>query len=240
MKLILQLALWVLIIFFGWKLYSSIIGPVEFNEKRDARYAKVIKNLKDVRDAELAHKEITGKFTGSFDSLVRFIDTAQFAITQRRDTSYADEKKNKAYGLNAKTGGYILEAVLIDTLDYVSVKERTFNNTDRYKTMMIIPLEEEGITDTIELRVGEVIKNQGRKNEKAYSAFEARISKKIILEGLDKDLINQEQQVVSVEGVNGAFVKVGSLEEVDTLETGQKYMTLFQITPKMKKAKMKK
>ena len=59
-------------------------------------------------------------------------------------------------------------------------------------------------------------KNQGRKNEKAYSAFEARISKKIILEGLDKDLINQEEQVVSVEGVNGAFVKVGSLEEVDT------------------------
>jgi hypothetical protein len=240
MKLILQLALWVLIIFFGWKLYSSIIGPVEFNEKRDARYAKVIKNLKDVRDAELAHKEITGKFTGSFDSLVRFIDTAQFAITQRRDTSYADEKKNKAYGLNAKTGGYILEAVLIDTLDYVSVKERTFNNTDRYKTMMIIPLEEEGITDTIELRVGEVIKNQGRKNEKAYSAFEARISKKIILEGLDKDLINQEEQVVSVEGVNGAFVKVGSLEEVDTSGNWPKIYDAVPDNTKNEKSKNEK
>jgi hypothetical protein len=45
MKLILQLVLWVLIIFIGWKLYSSIIGPVEFNENSDARYAKVIKNL---------------------------------------------------------------------------------------------------------------------------------------------------------------------------------------------------
>ena len=82
--------------------------------------------------------------------------------------------------------------------------------------MMNLPLEQEGITGVIELVAGEVIKNQGRKNEKAYSAFEARISKKIVLEGLDKDLINQEEQVVSVEGVNGAFVKVGSLEEVDT------------------------
>ena len=216
MKLILQLVLWVLIIFLGWKLYSSIIGPVEFNEKRDARYAKVIKNLKDVRAAELAHKEITGKFTGSFDSLVRFLDTAQFANVQRRDTSYADEKKNKAYGLDAKTGGYILEVVLLDTLGFTSVRDSIFGGTDRYKTMMNLPLQQEGITGVIELVSGKVIKNQGRKNEKAYSAFEARISKKIILEGLDKDLINQEEQVVSVEGVNGAFVKVGSLEEVDT------------------------
>lgn len=211
MKLILQLVLWVLIIFLGWKLYSSIIGPVEFNEKRDARYAKVIKNLKDVRAAELAHKEITGKFTGSFDSLVRFLDTAQFANVQRRDTSYADEKKNKAYGLDAKTGGYILEAVLLDTLGFTAVRDSIFGGTDRYKTMMNLPLDQEGITGVIELRVGKIIKNRN-----TYSAFEARVSKKIVLEGLDKDLINQEQQVVSVEGVNGAFVKVGSLDEIDT------------------------
>ena len=31
-----------------------------------------------------------GKFSGSFDSLVQFLDTAQYAITERRDTSFAD------------------------------------------------------------------------------------------------------------------------------------------------------
>lgn len=211
MKLILQLVLWVLIIFLGWKLYSSIIGPVEFNEKRDARYAKVIKNLKDIRAAELAHKEITGKFTGSFDSLVRFIDTAQFANIQRRDTSFADEKKNRAYGLDPKTGGYILEKVLIDTLGYTPVKDSLFGGTDSYKTMMNLPLEAEEISGTIELRAGEVIKNKN-----TYSAFEARVAKKVVLEGLDKDLLQQEEQVVSVEGVNGAFITVGSLEDIDT------------------------
>ena len=143
--------------------------------------------------------------------MVRFIDTAQFANVQRRDTSYADEKKNKAYGLDPKTGGYILEVVLLDTLGFTAVRDSIFGGTDRYKTMMNLPLEQEGITGVIELRAGEVVKNRN-----TYSAFEARVSKKIVLEGLDKDLINQEQQVVSVEGVNGAFVKVGSLEEIDT------------------------
>jgi hypothetical protein len=211
MKLILQLVLWVTIIFLGWKLYSSILGPVEFNEKRDARYAKVIKNLKDVRAAQLAHKEIVGTFTGSFDSLVRFLDTAQFANVQRRDTSYADEKKNKAYALDAKTGGYILEVVLLDTLGFTPVRDSIFGGTDRYKTMMNLPLEAEGISGTVELKVGEIVKNRN-----TYSAFEAKISKKIVLKGLDKDLINQEQQVVSVEGVNGAYISVGSLNEIDT------------------------
>ena len=212
MKLIIQLVLWVLIIFLGWKLYSAIIGPVEFNEKRDARYAKVIKNLKDVRAAELAHKEITGKFTGSFDSLVRFLDTAQFANVQRRDTSYADEKKNKAYGLDAKTGGYILEAVLLDTLGFTAVRDSIFGGTDRYKTMMNLPLQQEGITGTIELVSGEVIKNQGRKNEKAYSAFVARISKKIILEGLDKDLIK-----TVAENTNLPVIGSGGARDIDDI-----------------------
>jgi hypothetical protein len=143
--------------------------------------------------------------------LVRFLDTAQFANIQRRDTSYADEKKNLAYGLDSKTGGYILETVLLDTLGFTSVRDSIFGGTDRYKTMMNLSLELEGITGTVELKVGEIIKNRN-----TYSAFEARIAKKVVLEGLNKDLIQQEEQVVSVEGVNGAFISVGSLEEIDT------------------------
>ncbi|GER60496.1 hypothetical protein [Patiriisocius marinus] len=209
MKLIIQLVLWVLIAFLAWQLYSSIIGPVKFNEKRDARYAKVIDNLKDIRSAELAFKEINGKFTGSFDSLIRFIDTAQFARVQRRDTFYADEKKNRAFGLDAKTGGYILEETLIDTLGFTPIKDSLYGGTDRYKRMMKIPVE--GVDAEFELKAGVVIKN-----DDPYSAFEAKVAKDVILGDLDKDLLSQEKMVVSVEGVNGKYIKVGSLETVDT------------------------
>ena len=206
MKLVLQLLLWLVIIFLGWKLFNSVNGPVEFNKIKEVRYAKVIKNLKDIKAAEMAYNEITGSFTGDFDSLVRFIDTAQFANVERRDTSYADVAKNRAFGI---TEGYFIEAVVLDTLGFTPVKDALYEGSERYKTMMNIPVE--GIDARFELQSGKL-----EKSGAVYSVFEAKISKDIILEGLDPDLIVQEKQVVSVEGVNGASIKVGSMTEVDT------------------------
>ena len=54
------------------------------------------------------------------------------------------------------------------------------------------------------------------RNGTVYQVFEARASKDIILAGLDADLIAQEKQVNSVDGVNGPFIKVGSMDEVNT------------------------
>ncbi len=206
MKLVIQLILWVVIIVLGYLLYNSISGPIEFNKVKEARYVKVINKLKDIKAAELAHQEITGSFTGSFDSLVRFIDTAQFAIVQRRDTSYPDVVKNKAFGL---TEGYFIEETILDTLGFTPVRDSLFGGTDRYKQMMKIPIE--GVDAEFELRAGKL-----NKSGTFYSVFEARAPKDIILGDLDKDLLAQEKQVVSVDGVNGAYIKVGSMDEVDT------------------------
>ena len=206
MKLVLQLLLWLVIIFLGWKLYNSVNGPVEFNKIKEVRYAKVIRSLKDIKAAEMAHNEITGKFTGSFDSLIRFIDTAQFANVERRDTSYADVVKNRAFGIKE---GYFIEDVVLDTLGFTPVKEALYDGTDRYKTMMNIPVE--GVDDQFELQAGKL-----EKTGAIYSVCEASVSKEVIMKDLDPDLIVQEKQVVSVEGVNGPSLKVGSMTEVDT------------------------
>jgi hypothetical protein len=206
MKLVIQIVLWIVIIFLGWKLWNSVMGPVEFNKVKEARYAKVIKNLKDIQAAELAHKEITGSFTGDWDSLISFIDTAKFAITQRRDTSYADVAKNKAFGISE---GYFIEESLIDTLGFTPVKDSLYGSTDRYKTMMNVPVE--GVDAKFDLKAGKIVKNDA-----TYSVFEAKVSKEVILGDLDKDLLMQEMQVQSVDGVNGPDIKVGSLEEVNT------------------------
>ncbi len=206
MKLVIQIVLWIVIIFLGWKLWNSVMGPVEFNKIKEARYVKVIQNLKDIQAAELAHKEITGSFTGDWDSLVNFIETAKFANTQRRDTSYADVAKNKAFGIS---DGYFIEESLIDTLGFTPVKDSLYGNTDRYKTMMNVPVE--GVNAKFDLKSGKIVKNDA-----TYSVFEAKVSKKVILADLDKDLVTQEMQVQSVDGVNGPDIKVGSLEEVNT------------------------
>lgn len=209
MKIILQIVLWIAIIFLGYKLYGSITGPIEFNKIKEARYKKIIVNLQDIQAAQLAHQEINGSFTGSFDSLIRFIDTAKYAITQRRDTSYPDVAKNKAFGLDPQTGGYITEAIIVDTLRYASVKDSLYRGTDRYKTMMNVPVE--GIDAKIEMQAGKYMKN-----DIEYSVFEAKVAKTAVLSDLDKDLMAQELQVISVDGVNGTHIKVGSMDEVNT------------------------
>src|SRR5690606_29649975 len=171
MKLVIQIVLWIVIIFLGWKLYNSVMGPVKFNEIKEARYAKVIQNLKDIQAAELAHKEITGEFTGNWDSLINFIETAKFAITQRRDTSFADVAKNRAFGIDA---GYFIEESLIDTLGFMPVKDSLYGTSNRYKTMMNVPVE--GVNAKFDLKAGKIVKNDA-----TYSVFEVKVAKEKIL-----------------------------------------------------------
>jgi hypothetical protein len=209
MKRIIHLVLWIVIIFLAYMLYKSVIGPVEFNKIKKARYAKVIDNLKDIRAGELAFQELTGSFTGNFDSLVQFIDTAEFAITVRRDTSYPDVVKNRAFGLDPQKGGYYIEDIIIDTLDFYPVRDSLYGGTDRYKSMMNVPIE--NVDAQFELEAGKL-----DKNGTLYSVFEAKVAKDVILSDQDKDLLSQENETVSVDGVNGAFIRVGSMNDVDT------------------------
>ena len=74
LKPVLTIVLWALIAFLGYQTFHSIYGPIQFNKEKNKRYAIVIESLKDIRDAQLAHKQVTGKFAGNFDNLIQFID----------------------------------------------------------------------------------------------------------------------------------------------------------------------
>ena len=203
-KPVLNILLWIIIIFLGYQTYHSIYGPIQFNKVKQKRYAQVIESLKDIRDAELAHKQVTGKFTDSFDNLIKFIDTAEYTITQRRDSTILDEALTKLYRVDT-----FKDIVVIDTLDFVPVKDSLFKNSDRYKTMMNVPVGKPGAK--FELKAGLLDQNNIK-----IPVFEASVKKDIILYGQDKDLLVQENQVVSVDGVNGNALKVGSMTEVKT------------------------
>ncbi|MDR6300732.1 hypothetical protein [Mesonia maritima] len=203
MRLVIQLVLWAVIGVLGYLTFMSVYDPIQFNKIKEARYQKVIDRLKDIRKAELAHKEVTGKFTGDFDSLVRFIDTAEFTITQRRDTSYLDKEYQKNYGVDK-----MIQDVIIDTIGSTPVKDSLFKNSDRYKKMMYVPTTDD---KKFKLQAGTVYKNNSN-----IPVFEVKVSKDVILADQDPDEVSQEKQVVSVDGVNGEYLKVGSMEEVNT------------------------
>lgn len=201
-KPVLNLVLWGLIVYLAYITFMSVYGEIQFNQLKNKRYAVVIERLIDVRNAELAHKEVTGSYTDSFENLIRFIDTAQFAITQRRDSTYVDEELTKRYG-GVETFATV---VVIDTLRYDSVKDSLFKGSDRYKTMMNVGIGKPG--EKFVLKAGTL---------DDIPVFEASVDKAVILHDQDPNLVAKEKQVVSVDGVNGPTLRVGSMEEIKTV-----------------------
>ena len=199
-------SLWVLILVFASLLFKSIYNEIKFDEVKNARYQVVIKNLKDIRDTQLAHRTVKGVFQDNWDSLVKFIEIDSFTITQRRDSSVLDKEMTKRYG-GVKT---YKDIVIVDTLGLVSVKDSLFGFDDRYLRMMNVPFSKNDQT-RFELKAGFL--NQ---NGIDIPVFESFVRKRVILHDQSLNLVLKENQVQSVDGVNGPTLKIGSMNEVNT------------------------
>jgi hypothetical protein len=70
MKLIINIVLLLLIVLMGYFLVASIQEPIEFEEVKLAREAKVVDRLMDVRTSQELYRDITGQFAGTFDTLL--------------------------------------------------------------------------------------------------------------------------------------------------------------------------
>ena len=206
LKPVLNLVLWAVVIFLGYLTFNSVYGEIKFNKLKDQRYKKVIVKLQDIRDAQLAHRTVTGKFAGDFDNLVKFIDTAEFTIIQRRDTSVIDAELTKRFGGVETTR----DIVIVDTLGTVPVKDSLFKTDTRYKNMMNLPKGIGPASGTkFDLKAGKL-------KESGIAVFEASVEKKEILADQPKNLISKEVEVMSVDGVRGPTLRVGSMDEAET------------------------
>jgi len=202
MKIALQAVLWILAIFFSYKIYDSINGPINFNKVKNIRYAEVINKLKLIRKAQIAYKDVKGIYSNNFDSLVKFIDEGIFTLIEKRDSSYMEY--DRTYRIDM-----LREVVVIDTLGYFPVKDSLFKDSDAYKSFAKVPVS--GIEAEFEINADIVDKNGFQ-----VPVFEVKVDKKIVLYDQNKDLLKQENETVSVDGVNGPSIILGSLTEVST------------------------
>jgi type II secretory pathway pseudopilin PulG len=202
MKTIIQIVLWIACIALGYLIFRSVTGPIEFKKIKQQRFDKVISVMKDIRNSQEAYKTVNGKFANDFQSLIAFVDTGKYTITQQRDSSYMEFDRN--YGIDL-----LKEITIIDTLGFVAVKDSIFKGDDRYKSMMNVPYAQGG--ETFEMKAG-IVEKSGYK----APVFEVKVKKDIILYDQPKDLLARENSQVSVEEVNGPEIKVGSLTEVST------------------------
>jgi hypothetical protein len=203
MKLGIQVVLWIASIFFVYKIYDSISGPITFNQTKIKRYSKVINVMKDIRTAQIAHKDVKGVYANNFDSLIKFIDEGIFTLLEKRDSSYLEY--DRTYRIDM-----LREVIVTDTLGFVAVKDSLFQTSDRYKKMSNIPIE--GLQDSVFKITSTIINKNGYK----VPVFEVKVSKNTLLFDQDQDLVKQENETVSVDGVNGPEIILGSLTNVST------------------------
>lgn len=201
LKPFINIVLWALIIFLGYITYMSVYKEIKFNELKVERYKTVIDRLVDIRDSQLAYKEVKGEYAGSFDKLIDFIEKDSIPITQRRDTLVLDVERTRAFG-GVET---MKTLTLIDTLNYWNVKDSIFKGDTRYKTMADVGVGEPGAK--FKLQAGKLDQ---------IPVFEASVDKAIVLFDQEKYLVDNEKEAFSIAGVKGESVKIGSMEEVNT------------------------
>lgn len=210
LKIGLSVALWAISILFAYLIYQSIQAPIEFDKLKEKRYQVAVNKFLDIKAAQLAYKAVKGKYTADLDSLVQFIENEKFTIIERRDTSIIDLEKNRAYGLTVDasgTGGYFKDIVVTKELGKVSIKDSLFKGSDRYKKLNIVKVGD--IETKIEMKAGFI-----QREDLKIPVFEAKLDKSTLLTDQDPNLVAKEKKVVSVEGINGEFISLGSMEEV--------------------------
>lgn len=183
--------------YLGYKIYYGVIGNIEFHQEKEKRFAKVINNLKIIRKANLDYRKAKGVYTNNFDSLVKFIKHDSFPeISVREEFKTVIDR-----GVSTE-----VEFKVVDTIGFTRV-------IDGYKginfeKMMYVP----GL-ENVRFQLDTASVEKGAAAIKT-SVFEAKIDKKMVLEGMDKNLIAQEITVFSVDQVRGEYISVGNLENV--------------------------
>lgn len=72
-RIIIQIALVAFIIVLAYMVWDTIETPIKFDKEKNVRYEEVVTRLKDIREAQLAFKNVNERFCGDWDSLIAFI-----------------------------------------------------------------------------------------------------------------------------------------------------------------------
>jgi len=198
MKRIIQLVLFVLIVALGYLLVESILSPIRFKKEQIKRYDAVVQNLKDIRTAQNAFKDVYGRYTGSFDTLITFVKTDSIPVVFKKG-EIPEEMLGKMTEKEA-----IAQGIIVRDTNYVTVLDSLFGAQYPIDSLSLIPYSQ---SKKFTMAAGEVVTGSKLK----VKVFEAKAPSKYILHDLDK------QQVVNLnDGLDYPGLKVGSLTEPNT------------------------
>ena len=203
MRRVIQVLFVVIIIILGYLIVESIMEPIRFNKEVAVRESATIERLIDIREAQKAYKDIHKRYTGSFDTLIAFVDTNSFAVVKA--IGEIPEEWLEELGFEKAREKALDEGVISRETTLVPVLDSLFGAGFAADSLRFVPFTE-GVEFTMES--GEILTSSNL----TVQVVEVSTLYDDLLNGLDKQLVvNYKDERMKIVGFEG--VKFGSLEE---------------------------
>ena len=203
MRTVIQVLLFIVAVALTYLIYQSIQKPISFEKERNERYAVTIERLKDIRKAQLAFKDVNGRFTGSWDTLINFVKYDSIRIV-RKIGNLTDSMVEK--GLTERKA-LQMGLIVRDTIRE-SVLSSVFGGNFDADQLKVVPIAD--TTAYFQLGATVITTGSGIK----VPVFEAKAHNNVILRSLDRQLVinlNDQRRVQN----RYPGLKVGSLVETN-------------------------
>lgn len=201
MKITFKILLVACIAVLGYLCTKSILDPIKFQEEKDKREKAVIARLIDIRKAQIEYRNLNGKYTGSFDTLIAFIKEGKLPMVLKEGV-LTDEQLEK--GMTEKEA--VKQGLIKRDTTYISVADTLFAPGFVVDSIAYVP----GTGSKIEMKAGQLSTASGL----MLQVFEAKTPYSVYLNGLDKqeiyNLIDVAKKLDKYPGL-----KVGSVEEAN-------------------------
>jgi hypothetical protein len=200
MKAVINILLTVVIVILVYLLYESIMDPIRFNNEKDLREEAIKERLVDIRDAQVLFRQKYGRYTGSFDTLINFIKYDSIPVVYR-EGQLTDEMVSK--GMTEREA--IRQKLIVRDTTFIEITDSVFSISYPIDSMKFVPF-----TDGAQFELAAAAVETG--SRVVVQVFEASVLNNVFLQGLDKQLIiNYNELRREITGFPG--MRVGNIKE---------------------------
>jgi len=215
MRIVFKLLLGIAIVFMAYLCWSSIMTPIRFEEEKAVRDDAVKRRLIDIRKAQVEFNNLNQRFTGSFDTLIYFVRTAQIPIVMKKgeltdaqlEKGLTEAKALELTPEDAPKYGIedyeLFRASFIRDTSFVSVLESVFGKGFPIDSIAYVPFTNNA---RFEMEASMYLSTSGIKTP----LFEARVPFSVYLQGLDEQEIHN---LIDARRTQGKYegLKVGDI-----------------------------
>jgi hypothetical protein len=200
MKAVINILLTAVIVVLAYLLYESIMEPIRFNNERDIREEAVKERLVDIRNAQVLFRQKYGRYTGSFDTLINFIKFDSIPVVFRQG-QLTDEMVAK--GMTEREA--LRQKLIVRDTSFVEIGDSIFSINYPIDSIRFVPF-----TNGAQFELAAASVETG--SRVVVQVFEASVLNNVFLQGLDKQLIiNYNELRREITGFPG--MRVGNIKE---------------------------